>query len=108
MQWIPVPKVKPHKQCIKAWGKNVLKKLLTLGIPYFTFSIATGLIKIMFSGAGNNEIDNIFVTLFLQPTAPYWYLYALFFVFLIIPAWIINRWFPWLLGRKRLKYKSLK
>ncbi|MCD8006098.1 MAG: acyltransferase [Oscillospiraceae bacterium] len=71
---------------IESWGKNVLKKLITLGIPYFTFTTATWVIKLIFSGAGNNEIDNIFVTLFLEPTSPYWYLYALFFVFLITPT----------------------
>lgn len=69
-----------------SWSKNVMKKLLTLGVPYFTFTIATWLIKTVFSGAENNEIDNIFITLFLQPTSPYWYLYALFFVFLITPT----------------------
>lgn len=65
------------------WFKNVLRKLLNLGIPYVTFTIAVWLIKSVFSGAGNNEIGGLFETLFLQPTAPYWYLYCLFFIFLI-------------------------
>ena len=71
---------------IGSWSRNVLKKLVALSIPYFTFTIATWLIKTFFSGAGNNEVGNIFETLFLKPTSPYWYLYALFFIFLITPT----------------------
>ncbi|MCD7790127.1 MAG: acyltransferase family protein [Bacteroides thetaiotaomicron] len=76
---------------LESLGINALKKALTLGVPYFTFTIATWLIKTAFSGAGNNEIDNIFTTLFLQPTSPYWYLYILFFVFLITPTFSSKR-----------------
>ncbi len=65
------------------WFKNVLRKLQNLGIPYAAFTMAVWLIKSVFSGAGNNEMGGLFETLFLQPTAPYWYLYCLFFIFLI-------------------------
>lgn len=41
------------------------------------------LVKSVFSGAGNNEVGGLLETLFLQPTAPYWYLYCLFFIFLV-------------------------
>ncbi len=71
---------------LHSWGRNVLKKLLALGVPYFTFTIATWFIKMLIPEAGNNKIDSIFSTLFFQPTAPYWYLYALFFLFLITPT----------------------
>lgn len=68
-------------------SKNVLKKALTLGVPYFAFSIATWLLKVLFSGAVNTENDgSLFSVLFLHPASPYWYLYALFFVFLITPT----------------------
>jgi len=50
------------------------------------FSTATWVLKIMFSGAGNDQIGGLGSTLFLQPTAPYWYLYYLFLIFLIIPT----------------------
>lgn len=71
---------------IKSWGNNVAKKALSLGIPYFTFSFATWLLKTLFSSSVNDEIGGLFQTLFLQPAAPYWYMYALFFVFLVTPT----------------------
>ena len=71
---------------VHSWWKNILKKALCLGVPYFTFSIATWLLKTIFSSSVNTEIGGLFDTLFLHPTAPYWYLYALFFLFLITPT----------------------
>lgn len=68
------------------WGKNIRKKLLVLGVPYFTFSFATWILKTLFSSAVNNQIGGLGDTLFLHPTSPYWYLYALFFLFLITPT----------------------
>lgn len=79
-----------QKRCvvndIHSWRKNVVKKLLHLGIPYFIFSFITWLLKTMFSGSVNTEIGGLFDTLFLHPTSPYWYLYALFFLFLMTPT----------------------
>ena len=69
-----------------SWKRNVLKKLLVLGIPYFTFSLATWVLKTLFSSSVNNQIGGLDDTLFLHPTSPYWYLYALFFLFLITPT----------------------
>lgn len=71
---------------VHGWGRNVLKKLLVLGIPYFTFSLVTWVLKTLFSSSVNNEIGGLGDTLFLHPTSPYWYLYALFFLFLITPT----------------------
>lgn len=68
---------------IGSWKKNVLTKTLALGVPYFTFSFATWLLKTIFSSSINDRIGGLFETLFLHPASPYWYLYALFFVFLI-------------------------
>ena len=70
----------------RSWGKNVLKKLLVLGVPYFTFSLATWILKTLFSSSVNSQIGGLGDTLFLHPTSPYWYLYALFFLFLITPT----------------------
>lgn len=44
------------------------------------------LLKTVFSSSVNDQIGGLFDTLFLHPTAPYWYLYALFFIILITPT----------------------
>lgn len=71
---------------IHSWCRNILKKLLVLGVPYFTFSFATWLLKTVFSGSVNSESGGLLDTLFVHPSSPYWYLYALFFLFLITPT----------------------
>ena len=71
---------------IKSWGKNTIKKFLALGIPYFTFSIITWGLKSVFSGSVNQQVDGLYQSLFLNPIAPYWYLYCLFLLFLITPT----------------------
>lgn len=71
---------------IKSYLKNISKKALALGIPYVTFSSVTWVLKTVFSRDVNNQIGGFCDTLFLHPTAPYWYLYALFFIFLITPT----------------------
>jgi fucose 4-O-acetylase-like acetyltransferase len=68
---------------LSQWKTNVLKKLLTLGVPYFVFSLATWLLKKLFSSSVNSQIEGLKETLFENPTAPYWYLYTLFFIFVI-------------------------
>lgn len=75
---------------IHSWSKNVQKKALNLGVPYFTFSFATWLLKTIFSSSTNSEIGRLFDTLFLYPISPYWYLYALLFIFLITPTFRNN------------------
>ncbi len=70
----------------KNWKKNVAKKALVLGVPYVTFSTATWVLKTVFSGSVNDQIGGVGDTLLLHPTSPYWYLYALFFIFLITPT----------------------
>ena len=71
---------------VGSWCKNVVKKILALGVPYVTFSTATWVLKKVFSSSVNNQIGGLGDTLFLHPTAPYWYLYALFFIFLVTPT----------------------
>lgn len=70
----------------KSWGKNVTKKALALGVPYVTFTTVTWVLKKVFSSSVNDQIGGFADTLFLHPTAPYWYLYALFFIFLVTPT----------------------
>ena len=71
---------------VSSWCKNVAKKALALGIPYLTFSIFTWLLKTMFADSVNKQADSLFSTLVVNPSAPYWYLYALFFIFLVTPT----------------------
>lgn len=71
---------------IGSWCKNVAKKALALGVPYVTFSTATWLLKTMFADSVNKQADSLFSTLIVNPSAPYWYLYALFFIFLVTPT----------------------
>ena len=66
-----------------SWKKNVTKKVLALGVPYVTFTTATWVLKTVFSSKVNDQIGGLGSTLLLHPTAPYWYLYALFFIFLV-------------------------
>lgn len=68
------------------WYRNIVKKVLALGVPYATFTTATWVLKKVFSSSVNDQIGGLRETLFLHPTAPYWYLYALFFIFLITPT----------------------
>ena len=71
---------------IAAWMRNVRGKLLNLGVPYFVFSVITWLLKTVFSSSVNTEAEGLLFSLFLQPQSPYWYLYALFFLFLVTPT----------------------
>ena len=73
---------------LKSWKKNVLKKALAFGIPYATFTTATWILKKVFSSNVNDQIGGLGDTLLLHPTAPYWYLYALFFIFLVTPTFV--------------------
>ena len=40
----------------------------------------------VFSSSVNDQIGGFGDTLFFHPTSPYWYLYALFFIFLVTPT----------------------
>lgn len=67
------------------YGPFVFKKLIALGIPYFTFTTITVLMKMLAGDSVNTQTGGLLYTLFNEPTAPYWYLYVLFFLFLVIP-----------------------
>lgn len=71
---------------VDSWCKNVAKKTLALGVPYVTFSTATWLLKMVFADSVNRQADGLFSTLVVNPSAPYWYLYALLFIFLVTPT----------------------
>ncbi len=68
---------------IHSWRRNTLKKVLNLGVPYFVFSFAKWFVKAILSDDG---LSGLFDVWFLYPMPPYWYLYALFFLFLVTPT----------------------
>lgn len=71
---------------VGSWYRNAAKKALALGVSYATFTTATWVLKKVFSSSVNDQIGGLGDTLFFHPTAPYWYLYALFFIFLVTPT----------------------
>lgn len=71
--------------------ENVIRKGVSLGIPYFVFSLVTWLLKEVFSGSVNSQNEGLLHTLLLEPASPYWYLYTLFFLFLITPRFSGSR-----------------
>lgn len=71
---------------LDSWWGNVKKKLIVLGVPYVVFTIATLALKVLAGDGANSPASSVFVTLFLDPTAPYWYLYTLFFLFALTPT----------------------
>lgn len=71
---------------IRAWKENICKKVVSLGVPYFVFSFATWLLKTVFSSSVNTEVGGLTDSLLLHPISPYWYLYALFILFLVTPT----------------------
>lgn len=70
----------------QSWSRNVIKKAINLGIPYFVFSTLTWVIKTVFAESTSNAIGGIAEVLFINPYPPYWYLYVLFFIFLLVPT----------------------
>lgn len=71
---------------LAAWGLNVRKKALALGVPYVFFTCVTLAMKALAGDMANVAGGGVVNTLFLNPAAPYWYLYALFFMFLVVPT----------------------
>lgn len=70
----------------KAYSKNILKKFIALGIPYFVFSTITYFIKVFLEDSVNSQNEtSLLGTLFVSPATPYWFLYALFLFFIINP-----------------------
>ncbi len=76
---------KKAEHSVREHVANVGNKALNLGIPYLTFSLITLLLKLLFPDAVHHKAPPIFRTLLAEPIAPYWYLYALFALFCIIP-----------------------
>ena len=75
-----------HVDSLSSWGLNVKKKALALGVPYLFFTCVTLAIKALAGDMANTAESGPLQTLLLHPTAPSWYLYALFFMFLVVPT----------------------
>ena len=68
----------------KGTRKNfLLHKLFNLGIPYFVFSSIYILINSVTSEVNNSSNISDILILWRTPVAQYWFLYALFFLFVI-------------------------
>ena len=63
--------------------KFLLHKLCNLGIPYFVFSSIYILINRVTSGVNNSSSISDTLMLWRTPVAQYWFLYALFILFVI-------------------------
>lgn len=70
---------------VRSHINNIKNKALNLGVPYLVFTLTTLILKTIFSDAVNNQATPVIRTIFWEPVAPYWYLYALFFIFCVIP-----------------------
>lgn len=70
----------------KEYKKFEFKKFVNLIVPYVTFYLLFVLINIIFSKSVNKArgIDDL-LKMFNNPIAPYWFLYALLSIFLIVP-----------------------
>ncbi|MBE6959430.1 MAG: acyltransferase [Ruminococcaceae bacterium] len=67
---------------VDGWKQNVLKMLVTLGVPFVIFTCGNWAVNVFVSGSTGDLLQELFV----EPAAPYWYLYTLFFVFLLTPT----------------------
>lgn len=68
------------------YKKFELKKILDLGIPYFTFYIIYMLMNTIFSNSVNTAKGiKEWLGILNNPIPPYWFLYALLSIFIVIP-----------------------
>ncbi len=71
---------------VSSWCKNVAKKGVSTRRTLCDFYDCYMGAEKMFSSSVNDQIGGLGDTMLLHPTAPYWYLYALFFIFLVTPT----------------------
>ena len=68
------------------YKKFEVKKIINLMIPYIIFYLIFVGINIIFSNSVNTPRGmNEIIGIFNKPMAPYWFLYALMSIFLIVP-----------------------
>jgi len=71
---------------LRGWKQNACKKWIALGIPYLVFSTITWLLKYIFSTLVNEQVKGFVEAILFHPISPYWFLYALLFIFFITPT----------------------
>lgn len=71
---------------LSSWCKNVMKKFLSLGVPYVAFTLVTLGMKVLAANDVNLPATDLLATLLVQPASPYWFLYTLFIMFVITPT----------------------
>ncbi len=72
----------------------ILHKLLNLGVPYLTFSVVYILINSFVGGVNTEFKVSDILYIWKAPVAQYWFLYALFFLFVIwtVFSGLIKNW----------------
>ena len=75
----------------ESWFASVTKKLVVLGVPYLFFTVLTLVMKSAGGDAVNQAAGGAVGTILFHPTASYWYLYVLFFMFVIVPTFADRR-----------------
>lgn len=78
--------MKNKKLTLQEYKKFEIKKIINLSIPYFVFYILYVVINVIFSTSVNNpkKIEDL-VNIFNNPISPYWFLYALLSIFIVVP-----------------------
>ena len=72
---------------LEEYRKFICKKLIALGIPYFACSVFYIMMgSIVSSDISFNSLPGLVGELLMAPVAQYWYLYALFEMFVIVPV----------------------
>ena len=71
---------------LSAWKSNILKKALDLGVPFFTFTTITWILKTVFASQVNSKADSLFYSFFVDPIPPYWFLLSLLIMFALTPT----------------------
>lgn len=68
------------------YKKFEIKKIINLAIPYFTFYLVYVIANMLFSNSVNSPKSiNDIIAIFNNPISPYWFLYALLSIFIVIP-----------------------
>lgn len=83
-----------RKISFESYKEFELKKIINLSVPYFTFYLLYLAINIIFSNSVNSPkgIEELFGVI-NNPMPPYWFLYALLSIFILIPIieWILKK-----------------
>ena len=71
---------------LRDYGYNISKKFISYSIPYVAFVTIMVFLKTIFSSSVNDESKGLIHSLIIAPIAPYWFLFALFLIFCVVPT----------------------